>query len=223
MKKYVVEIILSALVLIGIFSAFFGNPLKWFDSLNFNKEYKNEVLENRIKELENKIEESQKNDSNIKPAPETLNQVQQYNSKTVVGGSAQQTYYNESKIKVTQNIQVHEDYKKWLESTKNEFRTISAELSTHTEGGTYKKLRDASIDLADSNVKVIERLEENTKEWIDYWTVFLNAFNSKPDIPITKSEYEGLQGPDVIKSEIDGIKKSINTDLESVKKSLEYY
>lgn len=134
-------------------------------------------------------------------------------------------YYSELKSKLTTLISIEKSFETWLQDTSDQFRSASLTLAGYNLGGLYGESRDAAIKLSNANVSVISEMLIGTRKWISYYQNLLDAINSDPKGFIDEATFnsEKIQRPTSLETEISGIKKSINSSLDSVLESLQFH
>jgi len=192
-------------------------------------EEKNPEIEMLKKEIE-ELKKSQNNSflinspspsPNLLPTP--ITKITPTPTPTPIPTPTEKNYYIETKYRLKTLIDINEAFEKWLQDTSDQFRSASLTLAGYSYGGLYGEMRDAAIDLANSNISVISSMQTNTKEWISYWESGLEILNSDSAGFVDKSILDSIKNPKDLEVEIEGIKKSINLDLDSVLGALKYH
>jgi hypothetical protein len=132
-------------------------------------------------------------------------------------------YYTDLKIDLKSLIQIEKSYRAWLDDIASQLRSMVITLSGYNVGGLYGKSRDAAIDLANSQIKVITSLTQDNDKIIVNYEALLDYLNVHPNEFVDQTAYQKIKSPGDAQAYINSIESEISKVVQSVANALKYH
>jgi hypothetical protein len=178
-----------------------------------------------------KIEEQKRIDAAVKAALEK--QALEQRAKQQVDAPVQTqnvtpihegvNYSAQLNSKLKSSLQIEKTYRAWLGSTIEQLKSMVVTLSGYNVGGLYGQSRDASINLANAEIKVLNTLIDGVDQRIVKLEGAIDFLNKYPDEFIDKKDFDAIPSPEAIQADINNVKEKVNEVVQDVANSLKYH